>query len=90
MRILEGDEGKAALAIERWESRRFEDDLNSRVLDAAVVAGVRGDWTLAPGTALWIAADNLFDADVEVSETGNGVAGFGPPRTLSLGVRLSR
>ena len=74
----------------RWESRRFEDDLNSRVLEAAATLDLRADWALTPSTTVWLAADNLFDADVEVSETGTGVAGFGPPRTLSLGVRLSR
>ena len=74
----------------RWESRRFEDDLNSRVLEAAATLDLRADWALTPATAVWLAADNLFDADVEVSETGTGVAGFGPPRTVSLGVRVSR
>lgn len=74
----------------RWESRRFEDDLNSRVLDAAVVAALRADWALSPQATLWAAADNLFDEAVEVSETGTGVAGYGPPRTLTIGVRLTR
>ncbi|NJC41202.1 outer membrane receptor protein involved in Fe transport [Brevundimonas alba] len=74
----------------RWESRRFEDDLNSRVLDPAATVDLRADWTLSPSATLWLAADNLFDAEVEVSETATGVAGFGPPRTLSLGVRLTR
>ena len=74
----------------RWESRRFEDDLNSRVLDPAATVDLRADWALSPSTTLWLAASNLFDAEVEVSETGTGVAGFGPPRTISLGIRLSR
>lgn len=74
----------------RWESRRFDDDLNSRVLEAAATVDLRADWALTPSTAVWLAADNLFDAGVEVSKTGSGVAGFGPPRALSLGVRLSR
>jgi outer membrane receptor protein involved in Fe transport len=73
----------------RWESRRFEDDLNSRVLDAAGTIDIRAEWTLAPSATLWLAADNLFDAEVETAETGTGVASFGPPRTLSIGVRLS-
>jgi outer membrane receptor protein involved in Fe transport len=82
---------RLALAADlRWESRRFEDDLNSRVLEAAATLDLRADWSLSPSTTLWLAADNLFDAEVEVSETGAGVAGFGPPRTVSLGVRLSR
>ncbi|WP_292026535.1 TonB-dependent receptor [Brevundimonas sp. UBA2416] len=74
----------------RWESSRFEDDLNSRVLEAAVTADLRAEWSASPSATLWFAADNLFDAEVEVSETATGVAGFGPPRTFSLGVRLSR
>jgi outer membrane receptor protein involved in Fe transport len=73
----------------RYESKRFEDDLNSRVLGAAVTADVRADWRVNQTATLWLAADNLFDAEVEVSETGTGVAGFGPPRTISAGVRLT-
>lgn len=73
----------------RYESSRFDDDLNSRVLDAAVTLDARAEWAFTPNAILWMAADNLFDADVEVSETGTGVAGYGPPITLSVGLRLS-
>ena len=73
----------------RYESSRFDDDLNSRVLDAAVTLDGRAEWAFRPNATLWMAADNLFDADVEVSETGTGVAGYGPPRTISVGLRLS-
>jgi len=74
----------------RWESRRFDDDLNSRALDAAGTVDLRADWAVTPFATVWLAASNLLDAEVEVAETATGVAGFGPPRTLSLGVRLSR
>ncbi len=73
----------------RYESRRFEDDLNSRVLDAALTLDTRADWRVREGVTLYAAADNLFDEEVEVSETANGVAGFGPPRTLRAGVSFS-
>lgn len=73
----------------RYESRRFEDDLNSRVLGAAVNLDARADWVVNEQATLWLAADNLFDADVEVSETGTGIEGYGPPRTISAGLRLS-
>ena len=36
---------------------------------------------------LELIADNLLDEDVEVSRTGDGVPGYGPPRTLGLGLR---
>lgn len=74
----------------RWESDRFEDDLNSRVLEAGGTLDLRADWSLSDTTTLWVSAANLFDAEIEVSETGTGVAGYAPPRTLSVGVRLSR
>lgn len=73
----------------RYESKRFEDDLNSRVLRAAVTLDLRADWQVNDAAALWLAADNLFDAEVEVSETGGGVEGYGPPRLFSVGLRLA-
>ncbi|MBU3969605.1 MAG: TonB-dependent receptor, partial [Alphaproteobacteria bacterium] len=73
----------------RFESRRFDDDLNSRVLDAATTLDARADWRVSEGLVLYVAADNLLDAAVEVSETGDGVAGYGPPRTLRAGLSLS-
>ena len=76
-------------AAARYESARFDDDLNSRVLDAAVTLDARAEWTLNDRAMLWLAADNLFDENVEVSETGLGVAGYGPPRTVSAGIRLT-
>jgi len=74
----------------RWESDRFEDDLNSRVLGSGGTLDLRADWNLNDTAVLWVSAANLFDAEIEVSETGTGVAGFAPPRTLAVGLRLSR
>ncbi|WP_269515905.1 TonB-dependent receptor [Brevundimonas subvibrioides] len=73
----------------RYESRRFEDDLNSRVLDGAITADARAEWTVRDGVTLYAAADNLFDAGVAVAESGDGVEGYGPPRTLRAGLSLS-
>ena len=73
----------------RYESDRFEDDLNSRVLEAAVTADARAEYALRTGVVAYVAADNLFDEEVPVSETGDGVEGFGPPRTVRAGLTLS-
>jgi outer membrane receptor protein involved in Fe transport len=73
----------------RYESRRFEDDLNSRVLDGAATLDARAEFAVREGVTAYVAADNLFDAEVEVSETGDGVEGHGPPRTLRAGLSLS-
>jgi outer membrane receptor protein involved in Fe transport len=73
----------------RYESTRFDDDLNSRVLDAALTLDARADYKLRDGVTLYAVADNLFDEDIEVSQTADGVAGYGPPRTLRAGITLS-
>lgn len=70
----------------RWESRRFDDDLNSRILDPALTASARIERNLSSGLAAWVEGVNLFDADVETAETGTGVVSYGPPRTLWLGL----
>jgi outer membrane receptor protein involved in Fe transport len=72
----------------RYEGDRFEDDLNSRVLDEAVTLDARAEWTVHDGVIAFVAADNLFDAEVEVSETGDGVEGYGPPRMVRAGLSL--
>lgn len=72
----------------RYESARFEDDLNSRVLAAALTLDSRVEWTVRDGMSAYVAADNLFDAEVEVLETGDGIEGYGPPRSLRAGLWL--
>lgn len=70
----------------RWESRRFDDDLNNRVLDPALIVSARLERELSPGLTGWVEGVNLFDADVETAETGTGVVSYGPPRTLWIGL----
>ncbi|MFN7129340.1 MAG: TonB-dependent receptor [Brevundimonas sp.] len=73
----------------RYESARFDDDLNSRSLDPAVTLDARAEWAAHEGVMVWAAVDNAFDEEVEVSMTGTDVAGYAPPRTLRAGVRFS-
>ncbi|MCA3700748.1 TonB-dependent receptor [Brevundimonas sp.] len=72
----------------RYEGARFDDDLNSRTLDEAVTLDARAEWMVRDGVIAFVAADNLLDAEVEVSETGDGVEGFGPPRVVRAGLSL--
>ena len=73
----------------RYETKRFDDDLNSRILDAALRLDARADWQVLDGAALWLALDNLADEGVAVAQTGEGVTSYGPPRSLRLGLRLA-
>ena len=74
----------------RYESARFDDDLNTLRLKPAVVADLRVDYAVRPGLAVYLAADNLFDAGVQTAETAGGVSSYDAPRLVRLGLRLSR
>ncbi len=64
----------------RYESARFDDDLNSRTLDAAVTADARAGYRVGQGVSLYAAVD--------VSLTGDGVAGYAAPRVARVGITL--
>lgn len=80
--------GEAAFSVVRLSAAELAPQ--QRLDEAlAMVPGLRADFAMAPHAVLWLAADNVFNAAVEVSETGTGVAGYGPPRSLTAGLRLS-
>ena len=74
----------------RYEGERFEDDLNSRTLSPAVTVDLQAAWRTNAGGEVYLAADNLFAAEVEVDEDGDGLETFAAPRTLRVGYRLRR
>jgi outer membrane receptor protein involved in Fe transport len=72
-----------------WEGKRFEDDLNSRVLDPAWRLDARLDWRVKPLVTLYLAGDNLLDANIQTSRTAGGVAGYAAPRLVRVGLRVA-
>ena len=74
----------------RYESLRYEDDLNTLRLDPAVTVDLRADWTVRRGVALFLAADNLFDAAVQTQRSADGVLSYDAPRLVRAGLRLTR
>lgn len=74
----------------RYEGARFEDDLNTRRLAPAFGVDVRAGWRVSEGTEVYLAAENLFDAEIEVGETADGVESFAAPRLVRLGVSFRR
>src|SRR5690606_1191614 len=73
-----------------YESARFEDDLNTRELDAAVALGLRAEQRLTDGVSAFVALENALDAEIETAETANGIESFGPPRAFRFGLVLRR
>lgn len=74
----------------RYEDERFEDDLNTRILAASVGLDARAAWRVGDGAELYVAAENLTDARIEVGETGDGVESFAAPRLIRLGFAIRR
>lgn len=74
----------------RYESARFDDDLNTRRLGAAFTADGRADWRLSDTLTLYVEGENLFDAEVETAKTADGIASFDEPQTLWIGLTWSR
>jgi hypothetical protein len=86
-RIADATKLSAALI---YESARFEDDLNSRELDAAVTLDLRAEQRLFDDVVAFAALDNALDAEIETAETADGIESFGPPRTFRVGLTLRR
>ena len=74
----------------RHEGERFDDDLNTRRLKAAVTLDARAGWTFAPGTEVYIALDNLADARIPAAVAGDGAVSLAAPRTVRMGLTLRR
>ena len=51
---------------------------------------LRAAWKLSVASEVYLAADNLLDADIEVGETADGVESYAAPRTLRVGFTLRR
>lgn len=74
----------------RYESERFDDDLNTRRLGEAVVLDGSAEWSLGRGLALRADARNLLDAEVETGRTGDDILSYDAPRAFRLGLSYSR
>ncbi|MBI3675438.1 MAG: TonB-dependent receptor [Proteobacteria bacterium] len=73
----------------RWESSRFEDDLNSLRLGSALEIDARAMWKFGDSWAAYLAIDNALDADIATGETTGHVVSFASPRVLRIGLTYS-
>lgn len=74
----------------RYESARWEDDLNSRRLSAGVQVDARAAWSFTEHAEIYVAAENLFDEKLEVGETADGVESYSAPQTIRIGFTYRR
>lgn len=74
----------------RYESKRYEDDLNQRALKAGTTLDLRAGWSLSPTSEIYLAADNALDAGLAVGQTADGVTSYAAPRIVYVGFALRR
>jgi len=79
--------GPGASLTARYVGRQFEDDLETRRLDAAFTLDAVATLPLMRSFALRLRAENLLDAEVEAGIGDTGIVDRGTPRTLWLGLR---
>ena len=81
-------DGKSAELVLRRVGAQFEDDLNSRLLDAATTLDASAAWPLSRRLQVTARVENLTDAEVMAAFNGDGSIERATPRTLWIGLRL--
>ena len=76
------------LAEARYESARFDDDLNTRRLAPGGTADLRADVRVTRAVSVFAAAENLFDAAIQTGRTADNTVSYGPPRLIRVGVTV--
>ena len=74
----------------RYESARFDDDLNTRRIAGGATAGARATWRVSSAVSFYLAADNLFNAAIQTSRSADGVVTYDAPRMVRIGASLRR
>ena len=77
-------------AVVRYESGRFDDDLNQNPLGTALTENARLTWTINRHADLFLNGENLSDARVATAVNTDGTISYGEPRIISVGVSFRR
>ena len=78
------------MAQVRYESSRFDDDQNTRLIKAGAGVDARAQWRLNDALSAYIAADNLFNANIETGRSAAGVVTYDAPRIVRVGLTVAR
>ena len=72
----------------RWESARFDDDLNTRRLGPGGAGDLRADYAVSRRVGLFAEADNVTDVAVQTARAADGTISYGAPRLIRAGFVL--
>jgi outer membrane receptor protein involved in Fe transport len=72
----------------RYESARFDDDANTRRIAPGTGVDARAGWRVWNDLELYVAAENLFDADIQTGRSAANVVTYDAPRVVRAGLDL--
>jgi vitamin B12 transporter len=74
----------------RYQGSTFDDDQNTRKVEGGTGVDARVEWRLRRQLSAYVAADNLFDADLQTGRSATGVVTYAAPRMVRVGVAWRR
>jgi outer membrane cobalamin receptor len=80
----------AVSASGRYESLRYDDDLNTLVDEPYLTADVRTDYAVTPNFGVYLAVINAGDAAIVTARAATGVPSYDIPRTVRIGLTFRR
>jgi outer membrane cobalamin receptor len=72
--------------VMRYESLRYDDDLNTRRIDAGTGLNIRAELRFTRTFNGYIAAENVFDAKIQTGRTAANLVSYDAPRIVRLGI----
>jgi len=74
----------------RYEGDRWDDDINTRKLGGGTEVDFRTGWRVAPNAEVYLAVDNLANANLDVATAGDGTLSYAAPRMIRVGFSYRR
>ena len=74
----------------RYEGARFDDDQNTRRINAGASLDVRAEWRMSAAASAYLAVDNLTQSRIETGRSAANIVTYDAPRMVRLGLTLRR
>ena len=74
----------------RYESARYDDDLNTLRIAPGTTFNARAEWKVTSAVNVYVAADNLFDANIQTGRSALNIVTYDAPRIARVGLTLRR
>jgi vitamin B12 transporter len=74
----------------RYESSRFDDDQNTRLIEGGAGLDLRGEWRFTQELAGFVGADNVTNANLQTGRSAVGVVTYAAPRMVRAGITWRR